>query len=201
MQSGFLHSYANDENEKKALEVIREIAPDFPVSVSSEILPEFREFERMNTTVMNAYVQPRMQKYVSQLRRRLDENGINSPLTIMQSSGGMMTDQIAAQKSVNTLLSGPAGGVLAAEFLAKITDYHNIITGDLGGTSFDVGIVQNGSIGITGEGVIEGFPVKFPHIDITTIGAGGGSIAWLDAGGALRVGPRSAGAVPGPVCL
>ena len=111
-----------------------------------------------------------------------------------------MTDQIAAQKSVNTLLSGPAGGVLAAEFLAKITDYHNIITGDLGGTSFDVGIVQNGSIGITGEGVIEGFPVKFPHIDITTIGAGGGSIAWLDAGGALRVGPRSAGAVPGPVC-
>ena len=91
----FLHSYANDENEKKALEVIREIAPDFPVSVSSEILPEFREFERMNTTVMNAYVQPRMQKYVSQLRRRLDENGINSPLTIMQSSGGMMTDQIA----------------------------------------------------------------------------------------------------------
>ena len=196
----FLHSYANDENEKKALEVIREIAPDFPVSVSSEILPEFREFERMNTTVMNAYVQPRMQKYVSQLRRRLDENGINSPLTIMQSSGGMMTDQIAAQKSVNTLLSGPAGGVLAAEFLSKITDYHNIITGDLGGTSFDVGIVQNGSIGITGEGVIEGFPVKFPHIDITTIGAGGGSIAWLDAGGALRVGPRSAGAVPGPVC-
>lgn len=151
-------------------------------------------------TVMNAYVQPRMQKYVSQLRRRLDENGINSPLTIMQSSGGMMTDQIAAQKSVNTLLSGPAGGVLAAEFLSKITDYHNIITGDLGGTSFDVGIVQNGSIGITGEGVIEGFPVKFPHIDITTIGAGGGSIAWLDAGGALRVGPRSAGAVPGPVC-
>ena len=123
---------------------------------------------------LNAYVQPRMQKYVSQLRRRLDENGINSPLTIMQSSGGMMTDQIAAQKSVNTLLSGPAGGVLAAEFLSKITDYHNIITGDLGGTSFDVGIVQNGSIGITGEGVIEGFPVKFPHIDITTIGAGGG---------------------------
>ena len=106
---------------------------------------------------MNAYVQPRMQKYVSQLRRRLDENGINSPLTIMQSSGGMMTDQIAAQKSVNTLLSGPAGGVLAAEFLSKITDYHNIITGDLGGTSFDVGIVQNGSIGITGEGVIEDF--------------------------------------------
>ena len=196
----FLHSYANDMNEKKALEAIREVDPGFPVSVSSEILPEFREFERMNTTVMNAYVQPRMQKYVSQLRGRLDANGIKAPLTIMQSSGGMMTDQVAASRSVNTLLSGPAGGVLAAEYLARITPYTNIITGDLGGTSFDVGVVMEGNIGITGEGVIEGFPVKFPHIDITTIGAGGGSIAWLDAGGALRVGPRSAGAVPGPVC-
>jgi len=196
----FLHAYANPENERRALAAIREVAPDFPVSVSSEILPEFREFERMNTTVLNAYIQPRMQHYVSQLRGRLDENGIHAPLTIMQSSGGMMTDQVAASRSVNTLLSGPAGGALAAEFLAKITPYHNIITGDLGGTSFDVAVVHNGTVGITGEGVIEGFPVKFPHIDITTIGAGGGSIAWLDAGGALRVGPRSAGAVPGPVC-
>ena len=196
----FLHSYANPENERKALAAIREIAPDFPVSVSSEILPEFREFERMNTTVLNAYVQPRMQRYVSQLRGRLDQNGIHAPLTIMQSSGGMMTDQVAASRSVNTLLSGPAGGVLAAEFLSQITPYHNLITGDLGGTSFDVAVVQNGSVSIASEGVIEGFPVKFPHIDITTIGAGGGSIAWLDAGGALRVGPRSAGAVPGPVC-
>ena len=196
----FLHSYANKENEIAALNIVKELDPDFPVSVSSEILPEFREFERMNTTVLNAYVQPRMRKYISQLRGRLDENGIDAPLTIMQSSGGMMTDQVAASRSVNTLLSGPAGGVLAAEFLTKITPYQNIITGDLGGTSFDVGVVQDGRIGITGEGVIEGFPVKFPHIDITTIGAGGGSIAWLDAGGALRVGPRSAGAVPGPVC-
>lgn len=196
----FLHSYANSENEARALAAIQEVAPNFPVSVSSEILPEFREFERMNTTVLNAYVQPRMQHYVSQLRGRLDENGIHAPLTIMQSSGGMMTDQIASSRSVNTLLSGPAGGALAAEFLARITPYHNIITGDLGGTSFDVAVVHNGTVGITGEGVIEGFPVKFPHIDITTIGAGGGSIAWLDAGGALRVGPRSAGAVPGPVC-
>ncbi|WHH56859.1 hydantoinase/oxoprolinase family protein [Petroclostridium sp. X23] len=196
----FLHSYVNAKNECKALKAIREIAPDFPVSVSSEILPEFREFERMNTTVINAYVQPRMQRYVSQLRGRLDENGMSAPLTIMQSSGGMMTDQVAASRSVNTLLSGPAGGVLAAEFLSKITPYHNIITGDLGGTSFDVAVVQNGNIDIASEGMIEGFHVKFPHIDITTIGAGGGSIAWLDVGGALRVGPRSAGAVPGPVC-
>lgn len=196
----FLHSYANGENERLALEAIREVAPELPVSVSSAILPEFREFERMNTTVLNAYVQPRMQHYISQLRGRLDENKIFAPLTIMQSSGGMMTAQVAASRSVNTLLSGPAGGVLAAEFLAKITPYHNIITGDLGGTSFDVAVVQNGEVAVTGEGMIEGFMVKFPHIDITTIGAGGGSIAWLDNGGALRVGPRSAGAVPGPVC-
>ena len=196
----FLHSYANPENERMALEAIREVAPTLPVSVSSTILPEYREFERMNTTVLNAYVQPRMQHYISQLRGRLDENKIFAPLTIMQSSGGMMTDQVAASRSVNTLLSGPAGGVLAAEFLSRITPYHNMITGDLGGTSFDVAVVQNGKVAVTGEGTIEGFMVKFPHIDITTIGAGGGSIAWLDNGGALRVGPRSAGAVPGPVC-
>ena len=196
----FLHAYANPENERLALEAIREVAPTLPVSVSSAILPEFREFERMNTTVLNAYVQPRMQHYISQLRGRLDENSIFAPLTIMQSSGGMMTAQVAASRSVNTLLSGPAGGVLAAEFLSKITPFHNVITGDLGGTSFDVAVVQNGEVAVTGEGTIEGFMVKFPHIDITTIGAGGGSIAWLDNGGALRVGPRSAGAVPGPVC-
>ena len=123
----FLHAYANPENERCALAAIQEVAPGFPVSVSSEILPEFREFERMNTTVLNAYVQPRMQHYVSQLRGRLNENGVTAPLTIMQSSGGMMTDQVAASRSVNTLLSGPAGGALAAEFLAKITPYHNII--------------------------------------------------------------------------
>lgn len=196
----FLHSYVNSENERRALQVIRETAPDLPVSVSSEILPEFREFERMNTTVMNAYVQPRMQKYISHLLKQIRSIGVDAPMTIMQSSGGMMTDAVAASRSVNTLLSGPAGGVLAAEFLAKITDYKNLITGDLGGTSFDVSVITNGKAGITNGGNVGGFDIKFPHIDITTIGAGGGSVAWLDAGGALRVGPRSAGAVPGPVC-
>ncbi len=196
----FLHAYANDASECRALEIIRSIAPHVPVSLSSDILPERREFERMNTTVMNAYVQPRMEKYLSRLRKRLDSANIHAGLSIMQSSGGMMSDQIAARKSVNTLLSGPAGGVLAAQFLASMTPYKNLITSDVGGTSFDVAVVQNGSANVTGEGCIEGFSVKFPHLDITTIGAGGGSIAWLDAGGALRVGPRSAGAVPGPVC-
>ncbi len=196
----FLHSYANAENEQRALQVIKEEAPQLYVSASSDILPEFREYERMNTTVINAYVQPRMDHYISQLTKHISEAGVNAPLMIMKSTGGMMTDAIAASKSVNTLLSGPAGGVLAAEFLSNISGYKNLITCDMGGTSFDVAVIQNGQVGIGNEGVIEGYPVMFPHIDITTIGAGGGSIAWIDTGGALRVGPKSAGAVPGPVC-
>src|SRR5690606_10948115 len=114
--------------------------------------------------------------------------------------GGMMTDAAAASRSVQTLLSGPAGGVLAAQYLTELTDESNFITADLGGTSFDVAIVEDGRVSTVTEGDIEGYSVKFPHIDITTIGAGGGSIAWIDGGGGLRMGPQSAGAVPGPVC-
>jgi N-methylhydantoinase A len=195
----FLHSYANPENEQRALAIIKSEAPQLPVSISTDILPEFREFERMNTTVLNAYVQPGMERYVSRLSNRIAGLGINGPLTIMQSSGGMMTDNVAASRSVHTLLSGPAGGVLAAQYLSESINEPNFITADLGGTSFDVSVVENGEFLTRTEGVIEGFPVKFSHIDIHTIGAGGGSIAWIDAGGALRVGPRSSGAVPGPV--
>jgi N-methylhydantoinase A len=196
----FLHSYANATNEQRALQVIREEAPKLLVSVSSEILPEFREFERMNTTVINAYVQPRMAKYISRLIMHINQAGVKAPLTIMKSSGGTMTDMVAASQCVNTLLSGPAGGVLGAQVLANITEYKNMITADMGGTSFDVSIIQNGQVAISNEGTIAGYDVRFPHLDITTIGAGGGSIAWIDTGGALRVGPQSAGAIPGPVC-
>jgi len=196
----FLHSYANDSHERRAKEIFAEVAPQLLVSTSAEILPEFREFERFNTTVINSYVRPGMQRYVSRLAERIQGLGIAAPLLIMQSSGGMMTDAVAAERSVQTLLSGPAGGVLATQYLAELTETKNYITADLGGTSFDVAVVEDGELAMATEGEIEGFPVKFPHIDITTIGAGGGSIAWLDAGGALRVGPRSAGAVPGPVC-
>lgn len=196
----FLHSYANDTNERRAREVLSEAVPSLLVSTSSEILAEFREFERFNTTVINAYVQPGMQRYVSRLADRIQELGVTAPLLIMQSSGGMMTDAAAAERSVQTLLSGPAGGVLATQYLTEWTPTKSYITADLGGTSFDVAIVDEGEIAMATECDIEGHPVKFPHIDITTIGAGGGSIAWLDSGGALRVGPRSAGAVPGPVC-
>ncbi|MFB3162370.1 hydantoinase/oxoprolinase family protein [Neobacillus sp. 179-J 1A1 HS] len=196
----FLHSYANPANEQRALEMVKSIAPNLPISVSSNILPEFREFERMNTTVLNAYVQPGMERYISRLSDRIGSIGVKGRLTIMQSSGGMMTDNVAASRSVHTLLSGPAGGVLAAQFLAGLTGEQNLITVDLGGTSFDVSVIKDGEVSIRTQGEIEGYPVKFPHIDIHTIGSGGGSIARIDSGGALRVGPQSAGAQPGPAC-
>ena len=195
----FLHAYLNPENERIAAHIVREIAPDLPVSVSSNILPEFREFERMNTTVLNAYVQPVMARYIRRLEDRVQESGIKTPLLVMQSTGGMMNAQAAAARSVHTLLSGPAGGVLAATHLAELTGFANCITADVGGTSFDVATIIDGRPAMQTEGEIEGYPVKFPHIDIHTIGAGGGSIAWIDRGGALRVGPQSAGADPGPV--
>lgn len=195
----FLHAYANPENEKTAAQVVRAAAPDAPVSASHEILSEFREFERMNTTVLNAYVHPIMAGYIRRLIDRVREADVHAPVLVMQSSGGMMRADKAAERSVHTLLSGPAGGVLGAAYLAELAGYSNCITADVGGTSFDVSTVMGGKPTIHTEGVIEGYPVKFPHIDIHTIGAGGGSIAWIDKGGALRVGPRSAGADPGPV--
>jgi N-methylhydantoinase A len=195
----FLHSYINPSNEIKALQIIRERFPSLKATISSQILPEFREYERTITTVINAYVQPKMEKYVMHLRDRLNSANIRAPLLIMKSSGGMMTDGTASSNCVFTLLSGPAGGVLGAENFAKISSHKNLITCDMGGTSFDVSVIINGKSGFRNEGEIEGYPIRFPHIDIATIGAGGGSIAWIDGGGALRVGPKSAGANPGPV--
>jgi N-methylhydantoinase A len=196
----FLHSYANPAHEQQALAEVRRLAPDLNVSVSSEILPEFREFERTSTTVINAYVQQAMERYLNRLRTQLLDTNIHVPLMVMQSNGGMMSTEAASARAINTLLSGPAGGVLAAKFLSDLLGGRNFITADVGGTSFDVALVEDGTPVLRTEGTIEGYPVKFPHIDIHTIGAGGGSIAWIDAGGGLRVGPRSAGAVPGPVC-
>jgi N-methylhydantoinase A len=196
----FLHAYANPSHEQQALAAIRRLAPQLNVSLSSEILPEFREFERTSTTVVNAYVQKTMERYLSRLADGFAGASLQAPLMVMQSNGGMMTAEAAATRSVNTLLSGPAGGVMAATNLSALLGGRNVITADVGGTSFDVALVENGRPVLRREGVIEGFPVKFPHIDIHTIGAGGGSIAWIDTGGGLRVGPRSAGAKPGPVC-
>jgi len=196
----FLHSYANASNERRAADVARSEAPDLPVSVSSEILPELREFERMNTTVLNAYVQPEVGRYVRRLAVRLEESGVPARLHVMRSNGGVATATQAHAQAVQTLLSGPAGGVLGAAFLSEVSGLPNLITADVGGTSFDVAVIEQGQPAVVTEGTIEGYPIKFPHISIHTIGAGGGSVAWLDRAGALRVGPHSAGAQPGPIC-
>jgi len=184
-----LHSYANPVHEQKIKSEI-----NIPVCISSDILPEFREFERMSTTVINAYLMPVIDKYLSNLEREISGN-----LMVIESSGGIMTSHSAREKPVHTVLSGPAGGVIASHFLGDLLTMKNLITLDMGGTSTDISVIKKQPI-ITTEGAIERYPLRIPMIDIHTIGAGGGSIAWLDEGGALRVGPQSAEADPGPAC-
>ncbi len=196
----FLHAYANDENERMTVEAVREAAPSLFVSASSQIASEFREFERFSTTVLNAYVQPPVARYVRQLADRLVTAGVKAPLFVMRSSGGVATAEQVSERPVETLLSGPAGGVLGAVALSRVIGLGNLITADVGGTSFDVSVVAQGRPAYRNEGVIEGYPIRLPHIAIHTIGAGGGSIAWIDRAGGLQVGPQSAGALPGPIC-
>ncbi len=196
----FLHSYANPVHEKRAREILLKEVPGLKVSISSEVLPEFKEYERMSTTVINAYVMPIVERYLQQLRAGLKRIGVRSDLHIMQSNGGVMTSETASQKSVHTVLSGPAAGVLGGVTLAKMVGVENVITIDMGGTSFDVSLTHRGKPTFTTESEIVGHIIKIPMIDIKTLGAGGGSIAWVDQGGALQVGPHSAGADPGPAC-
>ncbi len=188
-----LHSYANPLHEKKIKEALADTG--LPLSLSSEILPEFREFERTSTTLVNAYLAPIMARYVGELSRALPK----SKLFLMQSSGGLMPAEAVRRRAAATLLSGPAGGVHGAFTLAKLLGLQKIITFDMGGTSTDVSLCD-GEPTYTRQYVLEGYPVHLKMIDIHTIGAGGGSIAFFDRGGALRVGPQSAGADPGPAC-
>jgi N-methylhydantoinase A len=188
-----LFSFANPAHERMIGE--RGRARGLPVSLSCEILPEFREFERASTTVLNAYVSPLMTQYVDRLAAGLVER----PLWIMQSSGGILTASAAKQQAVRTLLSGPAGGALGAFHVAAQAGHPRVIGFDMGGTSTDASLIDRG-VARTSEGSVEGWPVRVPMIDIHTVGAGGGSIAWIDRGGALRVGPQSAGSNPGPAC-
>ncbi len=184
-----LHSYANPVHEQRVKDMVC-----LPVCISSEILPEFREYERMSTTVINAYVMPVINRYLSHLEKR-----ISVPLMVMESSGGIMTAAFARKKPVHTVLSGPAGGVIASQYMGDLLGVPNVIGLDMGGTSTDISLIRGEPL-ITSEGSIEGYPLRIPMIAIHTIGAGGGSIAWLDEGGALRVGPHSAEADPGPAC-
>lgn len=194
-----LHAYANPVHERRIAELIASIYPEAYTTVSSDILPEYREYERMSTVCINASVMPKVSAYVGHLERMLKDLGIASELYIMQSNGGVITAEAARRASARTVLSGPAGGALTGAFLSNALAAPRVITIDIGGTSSDICLID-GRPGITTEAEIEGYPIRLPMIDINTIGAGGGSIAWIDSGGALRVGPRSAGADPGPAC-
>ncbi|MBX6422519.1 hydantoinase/oxoprolinase family protein [Thermosulfurimonas sp. F29] len=189
----FLHAYAFPEHERRVARVLADLG--LHISLSSEVRPEFREFERTSTTLLNAYLAPVMGRYVRNLAAALPE----SRIFIMQSNGGLMPAEAVEARAVTTLLSGPAGGVMGALAVARKVGFERIITLDMGGTSTDVSLCD-GAPTYTREYEIEGHPVALPLIDIHTIGAGGGSLAWFDAGGALRVGPQSAGADPGPAC-
>ena len=195
-----LHSYANPAHEQIVKAILQDGYPEAFVTVSSEILPEYREYERMSTVCINAYVMPKVNSYVKHLQDELRLMGVGSDLYIMQSNGGVITAQTARESSARTVLSGPAGGALTGACLSKSLDCPDVITIDIGGTSSDICLIKDGHPNQTTESDIEGYPIKLPMIDINTIGAGGGSIAWVDPGGALRVGPQSAGAVPGPAC-
>lgn len=195
-----LHAYANPAHELLLKESLARELPGVPVTVSAEVLPEFREYERTATTVITALVRPRMERYISRLDAGLGSTGINGQLFIMQSNGGVISPAQACRQSARTVLSGPAGGVLAGVYLSRLTGHRNLVTADMGGTSMDISLIHNGEPRFTTEGGIGGYPLRLPMLDIHTIGAGGGSIARVDAGGALQVGPRSAGSVPGPAC-
>lgn len=197
----FINSYANAANERAALAALREVWPNDYLTASSEILPEIREFERTSTTALNAYLQPVVASYFAALDKRLRERGSKGQLLIVQSNGGVMSVATATRLPVRTALSGPAAGVIAAAHIANTAGFPNIITGDMGGTSFDVALIAGGRSVLAAQTTIDfGLVVRTPMIEITTIGAGGGSVAGIDRGGLLQVGPESAGSDPGPAC-
>lgn len=196
----FANAYANPDNEKAAVAAVREIWPNAHVSASSEILPEIREFERFSTTALNAYLQPEVSGYLGRLEQALKTGGFDGEFMIVQSNGGVMAVDTACKLPVRTALSGPAAGVIAAGYIASSAGFDNVITGDMGGTSFDVSLISDGQSMLSPQTSIDfGMVVRTPMIEITTIGAGGGSIAWVDKGGLLNIGPESAGSDPGPV--
>jgi N-methylhydantoinase A len=196
----FLHSYVNPAHERTVARAVEAARPGLFVSTSSDVLPEFREYERFSTTVLNAYIGPLVSGYLESLARELSARGHRAQLLIMTSSGGVASPERAARFPVHTVLSGPAGGVAATVHVGRQLGLDNVITYDMGGTSTDVCLIEALEPPLTSEQMIAGFPNRTPQIEINSVGAGGGSIAWLDAGGILKVGPRSAGAAPGPAC-
>jgi N-methylhydantoinase A len=197
----FINAYANPANERRALAALRSVWPNGYVSCSSDILPEIREFERASTASLNAALQPVVGRYIERLQNNLRAQGFAGELLIVQSNGGVMSAPSACELPVRTALSGPAAGVIACAHIAREAGFPNVITGDVGGTSFDVSLIAEGESALAAQTAIGfGMVVRTPMIEITTIGAGGGSIAWVDRSGLLQVGPESAGSNPGPVC-
>ena len=195
-----LFSFLNPEHERRIGAALAEALPDISVTLSSDVLPEFREYERLSTTVLNTYLQPLMSVYMAYLRRELAEEVPNATVGINQSSGGLMSVRTAQAYPIRTALSGPTAGAVGAIHVARLAERPNVITLDVGGTSADVCLIRDFEAGVSFERSIADFPVRMPVVDINTVGAGGGSIAWFDRDGLLKVGPISAGADPGPAC-
>ncbi len=197
----FINAYANATNEQQALAAATQVWPNQHICASYQVLPEIREFERSSTTALNAYLQPVVGAYLARLEQALAEGGFSGQFQIVQSNGGIMSTATARRLPVRTALSGPAAGVIAAAAIASAAGYQDVITCDLGGTSFDVSVIAGGKASLAAQTTVDfGLVVRTPMIEITTIGAGGGSIASVDRGGLLQVGPESAGSIPGPVC-
>jgi N-methylhydantoinase A len=208
-----LHSFVNPEHELLLKKVIRQKAPSLPFSLSCEVLPEIKEYERTSTTVINVYVMPIVARYLKALRKGLDAAGVSARLLLMQSNGGLTTDAAAAERPMHIIESGPAGGVVGAQALARAKQLPKIITFDMGGTTAKASMVEDGEVTraqeySVGAGIMigsrlltgAGYTLKVPAIDLAEVGAGGGSLVWIDAAGALQIGPESAGASPGPLC-
>jgi len=196
----FLHSYINSENEKRAGELLSKYLPGALISLSSEVIPEYREFERFATTTLNCFILPVMDHYLKTLSENLKKQGYPRELFIMSSNGGILDSGSTRKSPVKTILSGPVGGVNGGLFIAEKAGLKNVITYDMGGTSTDVCLIREGHPSISHETVISGLPLKLPQVAVNTVGAGGGSIAWVDFGDIMKVGPQSAGANPGPAC-
>lgn len=197
----FLFSFLNPDHERFVEKIVMEKRPDLTVSISSNVVPEYREYERTSTVCANAYITKVLNEYTEQMDTALSEYGLSDKLRLLQSNGGIATIEALRDRWISTVMSGPAGGVTASAYLAKQKRIPNVISMDIGGTSCDICLIKDYLPDWTIEASIEGLPIRTPMIDVRSIGAGGGSVIWVDSGGALRVGPRSTGSSPGPVCF
>ena len=195
-----LHSYANAAHERRVAEIVAEEYPACTISLSCDVLPEYREYERAVTTLVDAFVKPHMGRYLERIRDELGAGLREKPFLVMQSSGGVASPDQVMCKPITTALSGPAAGALGSAVIAEMAGFPNVVTLDAGGTSTDLCLIESARPHVTNGGAVGPFPVRIPMIDIETIGTGGGSIAWISREGHLKVGPRSAGAEPGPMC-